>query len=343
MPESALETVETSSKKLDTPDPVVRQRIQEETAYLKEQIDGTDELIREKEIELAKSASGTQATSLANRLFRRTRKPAETAVDPALHKLKLNKADLAYQLEDAPRRIEGRIGQNRRSLHLYDLRNFLGDPIDLNGRKAPFEFPFDGGRKDCGNDYKLRQRRFDNGQKLLVRAKQALQKSDGKIVLYDTSDPYPQARHEIIIDVLTELGVAGDESLKRGFAVLDADTGLNPDAMDDFTQRSPHRPAHRLLIDDWIHTSDDRSTARGYLLLEGHQNAPKAEESLGEQVIKKGSVSQLCDKWDIPHLYAELIYDRTSTDTRLTLELHEQLNIIDANRDSTAHAKITHD
>lgn len=321
-----------------SPDPVINQRIAERRQQIQNRIDDIDYSIHT-------IGKWQTAHSLPQRLVRVLTGRREVNADndelnPEFIKL-LQDPDrrrelsgrlsgdigiLTYNFENAAREVEEQIRANRRSHQLYWLRQFLGDPVkpeELRKREIIpyYDYPYDGGRRDkTHGKVNEESRLFRSIDEVVTRCREVIKQGGRSITLYDTSIPQVQARHAVVIDALERFGFSIDEGLKRSRAVMAADSGINPHALDEFSNRSPDRPAHRFLRDDWIVSSG--KTAKGYIRLEGHQYDTRSDSN------KK--LIQLCREWNIPNLIVELSYERTAKDMRLTLDLHREQVVIDA-------------
>src|SRR3989338_471843 len=288
-----------SSEQLDF---IIQRRIQEAIEKVRQEIGEYDEAIKECEEDLAASPLPLK---ILNRL-----KPKKSPIEIRKKKLQEFRYILSnYKLPEIVRMVEKQIKLNRRSHQLYWLRKFLGDPTSAGKTNNPdFDFPYDTGdpyREDLApNEYR---RVYQTADEILKYIKSSATKGDRRsIVLYDTSDPSPQPRCEVVIDVLTQLDFAVDESARRGLAAMKADTGLDIHALYEFQGRNPFRPGHRMTDRDWIKGSDNSAT--GYLRIEGGP--------------------ELCKSWGIGNLLTELTYERTALDTKLSLQVNKNQNVI---------------
>lgn len=305
-------------------DPVIKQRIQEALERKRLEIEEYDEAIRECEENIA--ASPLPLKILSGLRLRTS--PEETRKQRLItYKDSMER----YSLPQIPEKVRRQIKLNRRSYQLYWLRKFLGDPT--NGRtKIPFlDFPYDGGRDDREENKKVynEDRTFCGPDDILKAVELSALEGDGRtIILYDTSDPSLQPRYEVVIDALTKLGFAIDESARRSEAAILADTSLDIHALDEFEGRALSRPGHRMLYEDWIHISDRDNTASGSFWIQGYEN-PEEHGGFGDFTEINPKLSELCKKWSIEHLTAGLTYERTPLDMKLSLQVDKNPKIID--------------
>lgn len=303
-------------------DPVVNERIEEALERERQEIREYDEAIEELKKNIASSPLPEKI--LIGLGLRKS--PEQDRLEKLIaYRNSIEK----YSLPAIPDKVRRQIKLNRDSNQLFELRRFLSDPISTGGRPSFLAFPYDGGELDREERYKVygEDRTFSGpGDILKAAALSAINDETRTIILYDTSSQSPQPRYETVIDALVQLGFAVDESEERSARAVLADTGLDPQALEEFQGRALTRPGHRMTDPDWIQKSSD-GTATGFLRIvdqdQGHPDDPSS--------IKSSPLTELRDKWKVGHLLAELKYERTPLDTKLSLRVDSRkLNIVTA-------------
>lgn len=300
---------------LQQPDSVIAERIEEALERERQEIREYDEVIKELKARIA-----------ATRRLRFKKSPEQVQ----LEKLIVYRNSIEqYSLPAIPDKVRRQIKLNRDSNQLFELRKFLSDPISTGGRPSFLAYPYDGGDLDREERYRVygEDRTFRGPGDILKNvALSAIEGDDREIILYDTSDPSPQPRYETVIDALTQLGFVVDESEERSVRAVLADTGLDPHALDGFQGRALTRPGHRMIDEDWIQRSND-GTATGFLRIVDQGQGDSGDPAS----ITSSPLTELRDKWGVGNLLAELKYERTPLDTRLSLRVDSRkLNIVNA-------------
>lgn len=304
-----------STPPLQQQDSVISKRIEEALERKRQEIKEYDEVIKELKVQIA-----------STRRFRFKKSPEQIR----LEKLIAYRDSMEqYLLPAIPDKVRRQIKLNRDSYQLSELRKFLSDPISTGGRPSFLAFPYDGGKLDREERFRVygEDRTFRGPGDILKNAElSAIEGNDREIILYDTSDLSPQPRYETVIDALTQLGFAVDESEERSVRAVLADTSLDPQALDKFQGRALTRPGHRMIDEDWIQRSNE-GTATGFLRIvdqgQGDSGDPPS--------ITSSPLTELRNKWGVGHLLAELKYERTPLDTRLSLRVDSRkLNIVNA-------------
>lgn len=307
-------------------DPVTKQRIEEALEREWQEIREYDEAIEQ----LKKNIT---ASPLPLRILKRL-KLIKFPEEEQIERLQAYRDSIeSYTLPRIPEKVERQIKNNRRSYQLYWLRKFLGDPMSEKTGIPSIDYPYDEGKrhhfnKDDEYDAQtIEEKRSFRGPDGILSDTSYFVTNEGQanIVLYDTSDPRPQPRYTTVIDALTKLGFAVDESGRRSHAAMMADTGLNIHALDEFQGRALERQGHRMLYEDWINIFESDNNASGSFLIQGYKK-PKEHGGFAEV---NPMLSELCNKWDIDHLTAGLIYERTPLDMKLSLRVDKNPKIID--------------
>ncbi|MFH0942597.1 MAG: hypothetical protein V1810_00290 [Candidatus Beckwithbacteria bacterium] len=307
-------------------DPVIEQRIHETTESCRAEIEKINQRIATLQAQIEKSPFLRLKQKMGQNFNGKQQ----------LGNLKSEIRRRLCELEEIPGEITRQIKNNRRSYQLFWIRNFLGDPADINQYRK-FEvwnfwrigknFPYDGGNDENRLDQDEKRVRFPKD--IIQKIRDTL-KTDGKIklTLYDTSDPRPQMRHESFIDLLVELGFAIDESMQRGIAAMHADTGINIHALERFKEQSPFKSGWRFAREDWLDFNPNGSVS-GYLRAEGDRAFADKRPDLSQSLESNPVLSKLCHEWQVPHLYAELTYQRTNQDIKVELDVQKEIDLID--------------
>ncbi len=313
---------------LQEPDPVIKQRIEEALERKRQEIKEYDEAIEELLISIA-------ATPLPLKILKGL-KLKKSSEEERLQRLQEYRDNLEkYSLPEIPEKVRRQIRSNRRSYQLQQLRKFLGDPMTERTGHSFINYPYDEGREhyynedDRHNAQTIEEKRSFRGPDDILRniSPRVINEGSADILIYDTSSPRPQPRYTTVIDALTKLGFAIDESGRRSHAAMMADTGLDIHALDEFQDRALLRQGHSMLYKDWIHVSKSEDTATGSFFIQGYR---KSEEhgGLGGFTEINPMLSKICKDWDIDHLTAGLTYERTTLDTRLSLRVDKNPKII---------------
>lgn len=329
----------------DRPDLVIEQKIQEATGGITVTIDEIDKEIAAIQKLIKKSP------------FLRLKHVLGQDSDEAeqLYLLNLRRDIERRKLEDVPNRIAGQIKRNRRSYQLFWIRNFLGDPVNDNKYREfnvwkfyliERDFPYD----DGGDFYE----KFDEHKKAEIDEKRRLHfpndtmrgikdtlNNAGKVdlTLYDTSDPWPQMQHGFFIDLLVDLGFALDHSMRRGIAAMHADMSIDTHALDEFAGQSPFKSGWRFINENWLNISSGEK-AEGYLRAQGDAALAETRFSKNQSPEMNPVLSKLCHDWGIPHLYAQLSYQRNGPDIKVELRLQKEIIIVDAQAVDSSLLKI---
>jgi len=309
-------------------DPVILERIEETLERKRQEIKEYDEAIEELKKSLA-------ATPLPLKLLKRLglKKSPE---EERLQRLQEYRDNLEkYSLPEIPEKVRRQIKSNRRSYQLYQLRKFLGDPMTEKTGIPSIDYPYDEGREryynevDSYNAQTIEERRSFRGPDDILRdiSPRVINKGSTDILIYDTSSPRPQPRYTTVIDALTKLGFAIDESGRRSHAAMMADTSLDIHALDEFQGRALEKQGHRMLYEDWINIFESDNKTSGSFWIQGYKK-PEEHGGLGGYKEINPMLSKICKDWNIDHLTAGLLYERTALDTKLSLQVSKNPNII---------------
>lgn len=296
-------------------DPVVGQRIREETGYLRSSLDEIKRKIEALEEVRPVATNIPWHTKILGGLKGNSGKtlPSKHVVDPVAQELIYQRQVVESELRWKPRHIEEQIKHNRSSRQLYNVMRFLGDQPSRELQ----DYYYDGGVSYPKEDDSYR-RYSDSGLVLWDLSLDVAQAGgyNGKvIILYDTSEPRAQMTAESFVDTMLRFGFALDETSPRLVAAMQADTGLDPEALNAFRGGDfGSDNSYGRLPDEkeWLHVSSDGKSANGLLHIEGDQGFdPEAKNS--DSPGFSPALSKLCREWGIPHLSADLIYTRIPT------------------------------
>ncbi len=308
-------------------DPVVSQRIREETGYLQSSLDGINRRIEDLGRVQSEAPSAPWHERVLGSLRGNSRNslPSEPVVDPVVQELIYQRQVVESELGWQPRHIKEQITHNRRSRQLYNVMRFLGD--QPSGKLQ--DYYYDGGVSYPKEDDTYRRYR-DSGWVLWdlnLDVVQARGYNGRMITLYDTSEPRTQMTTESFVDTMLRFGFASDLTLQRLEAVPWADTGLDPEALNEFRGGGfGSDKSFGKMIDEkeWLRVSPDGNSAKGVLHIEGDQSFD-LEEKREDASDLSPALSELCKKWGIPHLSADLIYTRIPTgDVSVVIEFRNQ-------------------